>query len=431
MSCLIDAMQVDLVSQYQLHLCSQWINQQQITRIALQFNKKDLKDSPQVVRWLKAAHPSLDLELFVVLTASCGVDFLAPQRLGPGYVQGIICFGASCIYSNTQQYTQVPVLYSFGCKFDQDTVTFLQSEIAKQANDSFLILYDLEHIQLVHFLLQQNAQLAKNIGTVISTSPIHSFAGIPPEMVVSSSTYSIGAFAIERQINEYKSVIWIGSPPSIEYRVGLQQDILCIAPNSLEVSTIVRSKEVTKRLALIQRVKTCYTIGILLTNCISDVTSIINRISSRAAKKGKKVLLISFIQAVDDSKFGNFGEVDAFAVASACQCQSLIMNFKCHVPLISLTELEIALGVQMEYGGILWNQDDDTHEDLTPSSPPVQSSLMEYRDNMKGTWYGLQVDAGEQPASILKEGTSGLPRGYESEPVVTFTSNSRDQQQRK
>ena len=102
------------------------------------------------------------------------------------------------------------------------------------------------------------------------------------------------------------------------------------------------------------------------------------------------------------------------------------MNFKCHVPLISLTELEIALGVQMEYGGILWNQDEDTHEDLTPSSPPVQSSLMEYRDNMKGTWYGLQVDAGEQPASILKEGTSGLPRGYESEPV-TF----KDQQQRK
>ncbi len=77
----------------------------------------------------------------------------------------------------------------------------------------------------------------------------------------------------------------------------------------------------------------------------------------------------------------------------------------------------------MEYGGILWNQDDDTHLDITPAnSPPVHatSSLMEYRDNMRGTWYGLQVAAGEQSASILRQGTSGLPRAYESEPV-SFT----------
>lgn len=418
-------MEVDLVSQYQLPLCLQWITQNQFTRLVLQFSRKDLKDSPQVVRWLKAANPSSELELFVVLTASCGVDFLAPLRLGPGYIQGIICFGASCISSNALHFTQVPVLYSFACQFDQDTIKFLQSEILKQPVDSLLILYDLEHIQIVHYLLQQQPELLQSLGKVISTSPIHSFAGIPAQLVVSSHSHSIGAFAIDRQISEFKHVIWIGSPPSVEYRVGLQQDIVCVAPNSLEVSNIIRSKEVTKRLALIQRVKTSYTIGILITNCITDVTSIIERISSRAAKRGKKVLLISFIQAVDDTKFGNFGEVDAFAVASACQCQSLIMNFKCHVPLISLTELEIALGVPMEYGGILWNQDEDMpQQDLTPASPPVHSSLIEYRDNMRATWYGLQVAPGDSPVACVVAGTSGLPRAYESEPVA-FSDKER------
>jgi diphthamide synthase subunit DPH2 len=184
-------------------------------------------------------------------------------------------------------------------------------------------------------------------------------------------------------------------------------------------------RELMKRLALVEKTKQAKTIGIIFTNVLPQVDVVLERIKSLIKSKKKEFILISLIQAVDNTKFGNFGEVDVFVLCTACNCGSFIMTTKAHVPLINLTELEIALGVRTTYGGLQWNEDQDEEEedmeetenkDSTGSIKDEMKSLMEYKSNMRNHWFGLEVNAGETPVGNIKHGATGVASGYNNEP---------------
>lgn len=405
-------------SKYEINDCIKWIKTNDFSKIALQFSRQDLVDSPAVVKLLTDTMNDTSCEFFVVLTASCGVDFLGPLRLGNNFIQGIICFGSargSPCFNPEDTFAELPVLFVFGRKEMKESI----EQIKEKCNENTLILYDLVDSCAVMSLLDQGFLSQEQVGKIIHERTKWSFTdSFQTRLVCQKSTvkHEMGRFSISKPIDSFDNIVWVGCCNDLFFRVNLVKEITVIEPNGT-VSVVKPQKELMKRLALIERTKEAKTIGIIFTNILPRIDPIVDRIQRLITSKKKEYILISLIQAVDNSKFGNFGEVDVFVLVSACSCGSFINDTKAHVPLIVLPELELALGAMTTYGGVEWNTDHEMEEQEEDSKATTVSSLMEYKANLKNHWFGLEVNAGESPVvSGIKEGATGVASGYDNEP---------------
>lgn len=420
---------------YEIDECVKWINRNYFKKIALQFSQNDLPDSPSVVKLLQEK-TSCSHEYFVVLTASCGTDFLAPLRLGSNFIQGIICFGSgsqengssSACFNPNESYGQLPVFYCFGKKScqDQDVINFVVNEIKKNSGNC-LTLYDLSHSSLITRLIQSSDLDSNNVGKIIRSRRDWSFTESFEKTLLCEDNPSVvnrlGRFALPKPLDSYESILWVGDCQDLFFRVNSVKDITLINLKEMTTSVMRPQKELMKRLALIEKTKEAKTIGIIFTNVLPQVDSVLETTKKLIESKKKQYILISLIQAVDNSKFGNFGEVDVFVLVTACSCGSFILTTKAHVPLITLTELQVALGVKTVYGGLEWNHDqvmDEEEEEIESTdkaSKTHMTSLMEYKANMRNHWFGLEVSAGETPVADIKQGATGVASGYDTEPL--------------
>jgi diphthamide biosynthesis enzyme Dph1/Dph2-like protein len=386
----------------------------------LQFSPDDLPDSPQICQQLKQ-QTSDENEYFIVLTASCGIDFLAPLRLGPGFIQAIIAFGSSsgslCLAPDTPC-AELPVLFVFGDRYDEESYQFTKQHASVKDHD--FILYDLRHAALVTRLITDEVIPESKVAKITRSSDLWTFSeNISRLTVANAGTNQAGHFTCPADLSSCKSVLWIGKCEDLFFRT-CGWNITGIDPVSKSEWQTASHKELTKRLSLIERAKSAQTIGVVYTNTLPSVNQTLQRVEKLIKKKGKNMVQISIIQSADNTKFGNFAEVDVYALSSACTCGSLILNTKTHVPLISLTELEIALGVKRMFGGMEWNSDAGDEQEEETESPVTESEneirdIMEFRDGMRSNWFGLEVAAGEHAIAEVQEGATGIASGYVSE----------------
>ena len=414
-----------LETRYQINTCVRWIQQNSFQRVALQFSPDDLCDSPHVCQQLKQ-QASGEEEFFIVLTASCGVDFLAPLRLGPGYIQAIITFGSNagspCLAPDTP-FSDLPVLFVFGDRHDEESYEYTKQQVLQLETESNVLFYDLKHVSLVKKLVDSNILSSSNVAKIVLASDKWAFSENITSMTTSQTGMNeVAHFACPVDVNDCKSVIWLGTCEHLFFKT-CGWNIRGIDPDSKSEWTTMFQKELTKRLALIERAKTAQTIGIVFTNTLPSVDETLQRVKQLIKKKNKNMVLISVVQSADNTKFGNFAEVDVYALSSACSCGSLILKTKAHVPLISLTELEIALGVKRMFGGLEWNsesdqleQDDEDEDPAAKESGNEIRDILEFKDSMRSNWFGLEVAAGEHAIADAEEGLTGIASGYTSEP---------------
>lgn len=413
---------------YEIDECLSWIKKNKFTKIVLQFSQQDLPDSPLVVKILEEKTTS-NHEFFVVLTASCGVDFLAPLRLGSHFIQAVICFGSSrgspCLNPSTS-FKELPVLYCFGRRGSPNELQFVKDEIkASRCDSDTLILYDLCYSSLVSKLIESGDIHRNQVGKLVRENRINwSFTnGFERSLLVEKwdSKDRLGKFGLSRPLQSFNKIIWIGVCSDLFYRVNCIRDVTLIDPKEKTSSLMKPQKELIKRLSLVEKAKDAKTIGIVFTNILPRVDDVLQRTQDLIKKKRKQFILISLTQAVDNSKFGNFGEVDVFVLCSACSCGSLILTTETHVPLIDLTELDLALGVKTTYGGLEWNQDQDMLDDeesvIDTTVKTTVNSLMEYKTKMRSVWFGLEVSAGQTEIGDIKAGATGVASGYDNEPM--------------
>ena len=400
-------------SKYQIEECVSWITSNGYQKVVIQFSEEELPDSVTVVKKLKGSLPSV--EFYTVLTASCCVDYLAPLRLGEDFIHAIICFGSGasnsnlCLSSSETAFDQVPVLYVFGSNQE------LTMSITAFPND--IVLYDLKCMSFLTDFIQRSRINPDQVGKVIKTNNKWSFTRSISQFIVNQAEASniFGRFSLAQPITEYDRVIWIGNCEDLYYRVNIPiSEVIMISPFLEEGSIMKPRSNLTKRLALIEKAKTASTIGIVFSNSIPNVELILDRVKKLSVRKGKKLFFLSLVQEADNTKFGNFPLIDVFVIVSSCTCGSLARSIKAHAPLITLTEYEISLGVKASYGGVEWNTE-IVDEDTVPIEVGKNHQVMEYKEWMGNSWYGLQVAPGCDPVTKIEEGSKGIASGYEHE----------------
>ncbi|KAI1308672.1 2-(3-amino-3-carboxypropyl)histidine synthase subunit 2 [Halotydeus destructor] len=386
---------------FDLAECSTWIADHQFKRVALQLKQADLPYSVDIVRSLQAEQD--DIELFVILSPSCSVDYVSPLHLSSSNaVDAIICFGDSCLPNTKPTLGLVPVLFIF----DQSSQVSVE-QVCNQVDQILhekpnqLILYDVCYARIVSQLNQKLSHLTENVARIHKSCENWSFSSNLDSIVATDYSGNIfGHFSLPRPLKSYESVVWIGTCSNLFFRVNSPTELTEIEPASLTSRVITCSKELMKRISVIEKVKEARQVGIVFSNTLQDVASTVSLVREISNKTSIKTQMISLVQFVDECKIGNFGELDAFVIVTACNCAKLIQSIHTNVPLVTLHEFEIALGLRREYGNIIWNETaSDVLQDessLTEKPSDMCGDILEYQGSLRGTWYGLNMTKGSQ-----------------------------------
>lgn len=410
---------------YDLDDCIEWINGNGYKRVSLQFKDEDVSDSVEVTQFLE--NSTRDVDYYVVLTASCGVDYLAPLRLGSSddtRIQAVISFGGPCL--SEAVYNSLPTLFVFPRYFPGFVDTVRRDLEYGSKGHMSLVLYDLKYTNLIRDSMGGSDLSHVEFAKINAIDDKWSFTTDSQPLIhrnVSTDDNIFGRFVTLHPIESYKYIRWIGSCSELFYQINCPHGVEVINPDHQTISRFDLHPEraLMKRMAVIEKAKAASIIGLVLTNSLPSVDSIMTRIKRLSEQKKKQLILISLIQSVDNTKFGNFPEVQVFVLSSSCSCGHLIQTIETHAPLLTLEEYEISLGKRITYGNVEWNADSDAN-DVTEvddeNTPNTRMDIMEYDTQNKDKWFGLQVMPGEHPVAQVTVGSSGVASSYNTEPAV-------------
>lgn len=408
-----------VVGRYGLEEIADWITKHDFKTIALQFKQQRLRDSVEVVKALQRL-TSFEHEFYVVLSPSCSVDYLGPLHLGNSVVDAIVCFGTTCLSKTQSALGKLPVFFAFE-SLPTDT-KFLQRALAELnvQSQNLLVLYSLEYLKAVSELFK-DANAPSCVAKLCNSASNWNFADSVREFIADDQTeHTFGHFAIANAITSYSGVVWIGTCNNLYFKVNAPTKLVEIDPATHDISETKSTRELMKRSSLIEKAKAAEKIGVVIGNSIPNVGDVFEKLSELSAKSNKVAYFISLVQFVDETKFGNFGELDLFVVVTACNCHQLVQQIRTNVPLVTLLEYEIALGLKRSYGNLVWNEDGPEVASLLPQGEadvPASSDVVEYKQAMKGSWFGLSVDAGQHEIKPAVEGMKGVASGYAEEPI--------------
>ena len=235
--------------------------------------------------------------------------------------------------------------------------------------------------------------------------------------------HKLGPFAVEHDLLNFDLVVHLGISNFLNLRLSFDE-ILEIDTNTMKGCLISRNKELRKRISKIEKFKNNENekVGIIFTNPLPDVDEYFSQAKQLAKRCGKKVYFISIVQTLDMFKLGNFTQdLHSFVIVNSCYCSSVLESLDFFAPILSWTEFQIACLVQINYGGVIWNEDVDQEyfDDLEKNdseSKNVNQQIIEANIFQKNaSWYGLEVDAGKKEASVIKQGQRGIASGYDNE----------------
>ena len=436
-----------LTAQFELDECVSWIVAHRFSHVAVQLPNDLLHRSADIVHHLETNVVPHLVRFFVIVSNCCSADYISPQHLGSGRIHALIRFGRACLSQPTPTIKTIPTLFVFTRLDARDSAhTYIQSVLGSGQTDeqdqttglqtatfvNSLVLCDTQFSSSVYEICKQNSSIEVARLEIVDHSD-WSFTSSSGQLIkrdshdtlqqgqgVLSAT-KLGDYRSSKPPSEFDSVVFVGDRIPLHYRVLCTPPVWHLNPSTQICSRVQSAKELRKRVALVEKSKKAKRVGVVMTHLYPDVDLVMEKVNTFARNKRfrRKFTLISLVQTTDECKLGNFGILDALVVANNCFCSNLIDEIRLHLPLISLVEFEIACDLPTEYGGVVWNaevghsgsgeDEEDKEEDLSCKQ------LTELNLNRQ-SWYGLQVNAGQDPIGELKQGLSGIASGYQTEP---------------
>ncbi|XP_053205861.1 uncharacterized protein LOC128390208 [Panonychus citri] len=410
--------------------CVNWIKENEFNSVAVQLDERSIGHSVDLLLSFKSRLPLVNFSLIV--SDSCSIDLLSIQHLGVDKVDGLIKFGDTCLAPIPRCLDQLPVFFHFGDQIDGqlwsftvETITKLYTEnLSSHGGDDnsgkWLILYSTNYVELVKRLCLQFSWL--HPGKLLNLSFNWDFDEIHQDFIhkdVNAIPHDFGAFQIARSLDYYSKIVYIGSQVNLNLR--LTSGLIHIDPIKQSVEIRKGQKELSKRIGLVERLKTkkVINLGFLFTNAFPLVDDYLEKIEL-IKRKNHKINKIILIHSTDACKLGNFTNLDAFVLVNGCQCTKLIDKLDLHLPVLTYKEYEILCGCKVSYGGVDWNQEESTIDESADSDnellPDSNNQLIESETLVQDKWYGLKINPAFQPLSFAKEGQSGKASGYTNEP---------------
>jgi len=415
---------------YEVEECVKWIQQNNYLRTCLQFSKQCLQNSSRISLILQKRTQT---QFFISYSTMCCVDYLSVQHLNESTADSIIYFGDVCLTSS-QFSDSLPVLHVFTKTLNTDSLQFIESAIVEMQPKNCLILYNtinaftaLETMKIV----EQNATLKDSVFIAKlnimcdkwkfteTFSPVLHFGN-------NDTFINFCQFSLQNELKTYDLVVYLGECNSLDLTVNCDK-LLEIDINSRTKRLISGPKELRKRVALIEKFKqkSCRLVGVLFTNPLPNVSEMCAQSKQLSRKNHKKVYFISLVQAFDEYKLGNFGQLNAFVVSNSCFCSSALKAIDYCLPVLNWTEFLIASGVKTHYGGVVWNETIDSSETQNSDSDTEESDVKDLNNKLIETkvfetnhWFGLEVNAGDREASVVKMGQTGVASAYDNENIL-------------
>ncbi|CAD5123911.1 DgyrCDS12219 [Dimorphilus gyrociliatus] len=427
----------EIAEVYEFERTLQWIKENNLKRVALQFPDELLVDSINIYQKLEEL---CDIPLYLMADTtfgSCCVDEIGAEH---GVCDGIIHYGSACLSSTIR----FPSLHIFGRRrLDiEDFMKHLKSNY-RDNNVKTLIFAESAYTYAVDTILSTVQKEFKNMRSIQSSCHVEGSEGEEGLFIGSEENGMLPRLTLQ-----YNHLQWSTYDPQTK--------------KFLKHSTIPR-KLMMKRFHLVEKAKDARIIGILVgTLGVKGYNEALDHIRTLIKKRGKKCYTLA-VGKLNPAKLANFPEVDVFVLV-ACPDTVLIDSKSFYKPVLTMYELELALNsnrdpsagfeyvaefsnllpggkeyveasetveddecadVSLITGGIryLSSRTDDSDETSTNQAITTRAPLGvatyardagEFLENR--SWRGLEQKLGETPVSEIKEGRRGIALGYTHEP---------------
>ena len=314
---------------------------------------------------------------------------------------------------------------SFDITDEKQSIDFIENSIIEMKSNNIIILYDTSYTSMaleVFSKFEQNVETKRNvlIAKLNKVSNKWFFTSNVSKVVEDFSSDNhliLGPFSLTNKIQNYDLVVYLGQSSPLELTLNCSK-LLEIDVKNGSHRLLYADKQIRKRVALIEKFKqkSCHSVGVVFTNPLPNVNQFFSDSKKLCKKMKKRVYLISLLQTIDEYKLGNFGELNAFVVINSCFCSSALNSINYCLPVLNWTELEIAAGIPKQYGGILWNENPEELSDSDETDVNhLNNQLIQTEVFDKNKWFGLEVNAGDSEASVIKSGQKGIASQYENE----------------
>jgi diphthamide biosynthesis protein 2 len=394
-----------------------------LCRIALQFPDSLLQDAPEVF-WefedeLKSRTGKTPLVFVLGDTTfgSCCPDEVSALHLDADV---LIHFGHACL----SPATNIPILYSFGINF---------IDVSKCAHEVLLQLKDNSNRNLLLLSQLQYYHALRDIQSDISSkSSIFILAGKIPNQdltlqkgsdnVATSSFETVGGLQVPAGLDLTRTILlYIGDPSDnrqfknivLRFHSVPSVDIWTFDPITSTLSTSVPisiQRELNRRFFLTQKARDATTFGILVgTLSQRYFTSVVHALQ-RTIQNANRFCYTFAVGKINEAKLANFGEIDCYILVACSETSLLDFERDLHVPVITPSELDVALG-NREWG----NYSLDYHDYLqNQMQSPFETKNADNNEEDQDVPYfslisGNYVDSRKQMMSGSEVNLSALP----------------------
>lgn len=234
-----------------------------------------------------------------------------------------------------------------------------------------------------------------------------------------ASEHRLRPFSLSTDSSDCDLFIYLGHCSSLQLKLDCGV-LLEIDVTNRAKRMIHSHKELRKRVALIEKFKQnrCQTVGIVYTNpLVNNINHLFSESKILCRKVKKKCYFISLMLTVDEYKLGNFAQLDSFVVVNSCICWSALDSIHFCLPVLNWAEFKLASGIPITYGGAQWNQEiQQESPDSDDAQCPLSDTQLIQTDVFdQNKWFGLEVNAGDREASIVKSGQKGIASAYDNE----------------
>uniref|UniRef100_A0A1B6KQ51 2-(3-amino-3-carboxypropyl)histidine synthase subunit 2 n=1 Tax=Graphocephala atropunctata TaxID=36148 RepID=A0A1B6KQ51_9HEMI len=436
----------DLAEYFDLDKCKQFINNDNFTKVCLQFPDNLLQYSVKVALWLES---QINQKVFVLgdtSYGSCCVDEVAAQ-----HVEGdaVIHMGHSCLSPTSR----LPVLHILPrASLDLSGLTSAFTHFYSLSSGPVLLLYDVAYSHLVDEIRERLGEFKERLVVSQLCIPGSQPKACCPECDLhrDSETHQTSLLGRMYCCHTPSSVVYITyrhSQNMLNFALSMRNVQFFTYPRDTEKTTEDFNKSFRRRLYLVEKVKDAKTLGILVgTLSVEKYLGAVERVKKLAAYRGKRCYIFS-IGKPNPAKLANFPEVEVFVLVSCPE--SLLENEKEYMqPVVTLLEAELALNPSRHWEDRLYVDFRDLlqgaalPEGLEPLAADVSlisnkirsditvddagtGSELAVRENYQisvansysagRSWRGLEQALGETSVTQAKIGRSGIPLAYDDE----------------
>ncbi|XP_046628857.1 2-(3-amino-3-carboxypropyl)histidine synthase subunit 2 [Neodiprion virginianus] len=444
----------NLDSQYDLDMCVEWINNNSLGKVCLQFPDSLLPDSVEIALRLEKR---LNKNVYILGDSSygsCCVDEVTAQHVN---ADGIVHFGHACLNPTSR----LPVFHILP-KQQLDIRLFVAEfkQHFEMEEERILFFYDVSYAHLAECIYNTLRSTYKNFTLTklnCSSNTRYTDSGDVDSEIFLGRSYKLDA---GYNINDYKA-IFLGPNGKTLNNLALGMAVESwyhFDGSKIAHFTASDSIWLKRRRYLVEKLKDARVVGIVVATLgIKNYLESIAAVKNVLKRKNKKSYIVC-VGKPNPAKLANFPEIDAFVVI-ACPENLVYDSRDFFKPMLTPFEVEIAfntsrafstqycmdfrhiLSTGLNYVPLETSSDSDVSlisgsiRNLTNDESPV-NGMGKLVSKSAGTvaigkggadyllnrsWQGLEQKLGQDSVKIAAKGRIGLPMAYENEPLKKET----------